>query len=270
MKYLTFNLPPVRSGAGLGHHLGNLYAFLNFAYHNDSHLVAPIFLLHGKHNSSKFLRSDLSKYFQFDSVVVGGKNFPIIPHANSLDPENIKTIEVDQKTYDSCGGALPISDFFSSLPDCSRFIPTNNSSKEVAKNVARMISDKYTCIHVRRGDKVFDLKTGEVRDGELHHATSPENILRFAKLCGNKKVYIMTDESPSFFSSLLDSEFDFFFYKDFDILNIKDNFLLYQIENEIMRLADKKVSTFSVGYSVFYEAHKDFYDFYLLNRKGHT
>ena len=53
----------------------------------------------------------------------------------------------------------------------------------------------------------------------------------------------MSDEEPSFFSSLLSSEFNFFFCKDFDILNVKDNFLLFQIENEIMRLANKKVST---------------------------
>ena len=72
----------------------------------------------------------------------------------------------------------------------------------------------------------------------------------------------MTDESPNFFSSLRDSDFDFFFCEDFDILNFKDNFLLYQIENEIMQLADKKISTFSI------DMFEDFYDFSLLDRKG--
>jgi hypothetical protein len=270
MKYLTFKLPPARSGAGIGHHLGNLYLFLNFAYRNNSHLISPIFLLHGKHNSSKFLRTDLSRYFQFDSVIVDGKNFPIIPYVNSIDPGNIEIVNIDQKTYDSCGGCLSKSDLFSCIPNHPMYIPTNSTLIGIAKNVSEIVSGKYTCIHVRRGDRVFNLKTNDVRDEELDYATSPKNILKFAKLCGNKKVYIMTDESPDFFSSLLDSEFDFFFYKDFDILNIKDNFLLYQIENEIMRFADKKVSTFSVDYSVFHETHKDFYDFYLLNRKGHT
>lgn len=261
MNYLTFSLPP-KCSAGLNHHLGNLYCFLNLAYHKKKTLIAPFVLLDGRHNSSPHLKSDLSRYFQFDSVIVEGNPFPIIPNMNSKDLKDIEVVDINQKSYDLCGGALSNSDMFSSVPDYPRHIPTKNALKKIAKNFAEIISDKYTCIHIRRGDRVFNFKTGEVRDQELDYATSPENILKFAKLCGNKKVYIMTDESPNFFSSLLDSEFDFFFCKDFDILNFKDNFSLYQIENEIMQLADKKISTFSV------DMFKDFYDFSLLDRKG--
>lgn len=261
MNYLTFSLPP-KCGAGLNHHLGNLYCFLNLAYHKKKTLISPLVSLDGTHNSSRHLKSDLSKYFQFDSVTVEGQLFPIIPNANSINSKNIEVIEISQRFYSLSNGALSNCHMFSSVPDYPRHIPTNNALKEIAKNVAQIISDKYTCIHARRGDRVFNFKTGKVRDEELDYATSPENILKFAKLCDNKKVYIMTDESPNFFSSLLDSEFDFFFCKDFDVLNFKDNFLLYQIEKEIMQLADKKISTFSVDIS------KGLYDFSLLDRKG--
>lgn len=261
MNYLTFLLPP-KCSAGLNHHSGNLYCFLNLAYHKKKTLISPFVLLDGKHNSSPHLKSDLSKYFQFDSVIVEGSSFPIMANTNSINPKNIEVIDISQSSYNLCGGCLSNSDPFSSLPDYPRHIPSNHKVKEMAKNVAQIISDKYTCIHARRGDRVFNLKTGKVRDEELDYATSPENILKFAKLCGNKRVYIMTNEAPNFFSSLRGSDFDFFFCKDFDILNLKDNFLLYQIEKEIMKLADKKISTFSV------DMFKDFYDFSLLDRKG--
>lgn len=261
MNYLTFSLPP-KCSAGLNHHLGNLYCFLNLAYHKKKTLISPFVMLDKKHNPPVHLLSDLSKYFQFDSVVVEGNPFPIIPNMNLKDLKDIEVVDINQESYDLCGGALSNSDMFSSVPDYPRYIPTKNHLKKIAKNFAEIISDKYTCIHVRRGDRVFNFKTGEVRDEELDYATSAENILKFAKLCGNKKVYIMTDESPNFFSSLRDSDFDFFFCEDFDILNFKDNFLLYQIENEIMQLADKKISTFSV------DMFKGFYDFSLLDRKG--
>lgn len=261
MNYLTFSLPP-KCGAGLNHHLGNLYCFLNLAYHKKKTLISPFVILDKKHNPPAHLLSDLSKYFQFDSVTVEGNSFPIMANTNSIDPKNIEVIDITQKYYDLCGGSLSNSDLFSSLPDYSMYIPSNHKIKEMAENVSRIISDKYTCIHVRRGDRVFDSKTGEVRDEELNQSTQPKNILKFSKLCGNKKVYIMSDEEPSFFSSLLSSKFNFFFCKDFDILNVKDNFLLFQIENEIMRLANKRVSTFSV-----YKP-KGFYNFSLLNRKG--
>jgi len=261
MNYLTFSLPP-KCGAGLNHHLGNLYCFLNLAYHKKKTLISPFVILDKKHNPPVHLLSDLSKYFQFDSVTVEGNSFPIMANTNSIDPKNIEVIDITQKYYDLCGGSLSNSDLFSSLPDYSMYIPSNHKIKEMAENVSRIISDKYTCIHVRRGDRVFNLKTGEIRDKELHRATSPSSILKLAKTCSNKKVYIMSDEDPSFFSSLLNSDFDFLFSKDFDFLNFKDNFFLFQIENEIMQLADKKISTFLV------ETPKGLYDFSLLDRKG--
>ena len=104
MNYLTFSLPP-KCSAGLNHHLGNLYCFLNLAYHKKKTLISPFVILDKKHNPPAHLLSDLSKYFQFDSVIVEGGSFPIMANTNSIDPKNIEVIDITQKYYDLRGGS---------------------------------------------------------------------------------------------------------------------------------------------------------------------
>lgn len=61
----------------------------------------------------------------------------------------------------------------------------------------------------------------------------------------------MTNERISFFDELKNqSDYSIYFFSDFEILNqIKeeDNYMLFCIENEISKLADKRISTFKTS-----------------------
>ena len=119
-------------------------------------------------------------------MIVEGGSFPIMANTNSIDPKNIEVIDISQKYYDLWRSPSN-SDLFSSLPDYSMHIPSNHKIKEMAENVSRIISDEYTCIHVRRGDRVFDLKTSEIKDEELNQATQPKKHFKIFKTMRKQK-----------------------------------------------------------------------------------
>ena len=124
-------------------------------------------------------------------------------------------------------------------------------------NIALKISNKldnYLCIHVRRGDRITNK--------QIEIDTLPENILEIIKKCNIKNIYIMTNDIDSLICLKKNKEYNIYFYKDFIYLNhIKDNYFLFSIENEIMRLATKRCSTFNT-------LKTNYYHYYLTNSFG--
>lgn len=94
----------------------------------------------------------------------------------------------------------------------------------------------------------------------LDKDTSPQNILKVILKHGIKNVYIMSDESPEFFSSLKNEKnFNILFYYDFlDLIKLKqsNNYMLFCVEREIAEFASIRVSTFNtIGRRCRYHFH---------------
>ena len=71
----------------------------------------------------------------------------------------------------------------------------------------------------------------------------------------------MTNKIDEVKSLKNNKDYNIYFNTDFNFLyNIDDNYYLFSIENEIMRLAIKRCSTF--------KTNNNYYDYYLTDEKG--
>ena len=106
--------------------------------------------------------------------------------------------------------------------------------------------DKYICVHVRRGDVLWQ------KDG-LEEKTQSKNILKVLnKLIDNSyNIYVMTNETDLTLFDDIKNKYNTYFYTDFkelkDIIEL-DNYKLFSIELLIMKNANKKISTFDRHY----------------------
>lgn len=226
-KKISINLSQLRP-AGLSHQLSNLIQLIKYAYHNNFSLTPPLFKLTGKHNRGNEICSNLSDYFNFNDIRVEGKKYLLCD-----GPPSINSISLSYTREKGDNDLLINHSLFSELPDISVEIPTHPSLKKISNKVRESLNH-YTCVHVRRSD----------RSNQTKECTKPSNILKNVEKFNCKKVYIMTDAKKlDFFKPLInDKNFDFFFAKDFDFYTIKDNYKVFLIEQEIMKLASYRIS----------------------------
>jgi len=234
-KYFSIDLTTI--SAGLTHHIFNLETIIKYCYFNNYKLLIPEFELAGSHNNGKLIKTNLNKYINFDTLKVENKLYKIYFEIENKE-ENNEIIFIDKKKY--YGGLLANDPLFSEL----KYIPIKFDYVDYILNISKNIINElknYLCIHVRRGDRITNK--------QIDIDTSPNNIIKKIKKYDNKKIYIMTNENVDFFNELnkLYPEYNIYFYINFPILiKLKktDNYLLFCIENEICKYAEKKISTF--------------------------
>lgn len=233
--------------AGLSHQTSNLHILIKYCFQNKLKLCKPIFNLDGKHNSGKKIISDLSEYYDFDKLTVNGFPYKL------LDGTDLE-ITIPKKIYKY--GLVRLDPMFSSVSNkITVNLPYNSDITNIAKSIVQTIGDHYICVHVRRGDKIVN--------EQIDKDTSSDNIVKcIAENSDIKTVYIMTNRVNEIKDLKNEKDYKFMFFTDFDALNsISDNYYLFCVENEIMRLANTRVSTFNTG-------SNKYYNFYLTNTPG--
>jgi hypothetical protein len=230
MKYFSIDLSTIF--AGLTHQIENLKTLIKYCYKHEYILILPQFRLYGLHNNHKEIRTNLSTYIDFKTLIVNNNYYEVV--TNEVDSKDI--IYIKSKHY--MNGLLCNDDMFMNLEWIPITFSYNKNIITIGKQISNILNN-YICIHVRRGDRNITK--------QIDKDTSPNSILTKIKKHDIKNVYIMTNENISFFDSLKSSDYNIYFFNDFDILKkIKeeDNYLLFCIETEICKLADKKISTF--------------------------
>lgn len=241
--------------AGISHQISNFRSILNYCYMNNYKLIKPIYKLNGKHNNNKEIKTDLTKYYNFDNIYVDGKKFKF--YDNDLKKYNNK----DVKKYKAKVIQLKRDPLFKNCKEYDIKFTYNKKITESADIISKMLK-KYICIHVRRGDAL--------KNETIKKATSPENIIKQINNYNKDEtynVYIMTNNINDF-KSLFNINF-IYFHKDFNIKYLNeiknDNYYIYCIENCIMDKANIRISTFNTRLR---DINYNYYNYFLLNNKG--
>ena len=240
-KYVLYNN---NVNAGLSHLRSNLYTIIKEAYFNNETLIIPMFNLAGKHNNGKAIKSNLSKYYDYN------KKFEVILDKNSINTQSIRVVNLMNQLSKNDKNIIH------SNKEININLPYNKSIINKAKQISNILQ-KFMCIHIRRGD-MLKLKKN------LNNGTNADSIIhKIQKYNWTHNIYIMTNEKDlTIYDSIIKKyKNKVYFYKDFNILNtIEDNYYLFCIEKEIMKHANIKISTF--------KTNGTFYDDYLSNING--
>ena len=81
---------------GLSHHKSNLKRFILKADELNKILIIPTFVLHKKHNNGKEIISNLSKYIDYDNVLLNGKKIKIITDTINIPENNILVFNLNK------------------------------------------------------------------------------------------------------------------------------------------------------------------------------
>ena len=244
MSYFKIDLSS--TSAGLTHQQVNLKTIINYCFTNNLKLVKPNFILSGSHNNNMTLKTDLSMYYDLDSITVDGNLFKLY---DDFDCE----YTIEKKSYKY--GLLTNDPRFQNLKASKIDIPYKKDIINIANKISLELGE-YMCIHVRRGDRI----TNEQIDID----TQPNNIIKLINKYKPKKIYIMTNKLNELKS--LGNVENIYFYINFDVLNkIIDNYYLFCIENHIMNLAKIRCSTFNVKLNA---SNNNYYHCYLTNYPG--
>lgn len=244
MKFFKIDLSICSSG--LSHQKSNFATIIRYCYHNNLKLIKPIFKLSGKHNNNKELKTNLSKYYDLNNITVNGEQFKLYDDHDDLKKNTInyrakhRLVSKDPKFANLSGNVG---------------IPYKKDIMDIAKNVSSKLKD-YMCIHVRRGDRITNK--------QIDIDTQPKNIKSIIDNYNPESIYIMTNKINELKS--LSNNKNIYFYTHFDVLkNITDNYYLFCVENNIMKLAKIRCSTFNVNLK---NKNADYYDCYLTNYPG--
>lgn len=216
---------------GLLNHRFNLEVIIKYCFMNNLKLVKPKFILSSNHNNGREIVSDLSEYYDLKNIKINGEKFKLYN-----DAPNIKTFK---KRYRH-GLVTSLAQFENVNEEFKKLGATLDMQhvKEI-KNIASKIHSKlknYMCIHVRRGDRCHN--------EQIDKDTKPENIKAVIKRYRPESIYIMTNRLDEI--KELREVKNLYFYDDFeDLKNIKDNYFLFSVENDIMKNASVRVTTFS-------------------------
>tara|TARA_Y100001972_G_scaffold129145_1_gene194511 strand:- start:2353 stop:3159 length:807 start_codon:yes stop_codon:yes gene_type:complete len=249
-KYLKYQITTQK--AGLRHQAYNLKTLIYESYILGRVAVISKWHLFGYHNFRKGVDTDFEKYFDFQGVRIEGKKPQI-----ELE-KNIGRIEVEQE-YQMNDSIDPLAVMavrkFPPNEGCSwKYLKTDFDiyhkvkipySKEVvtlAQKLRKEIDYPLTVVHVRRRDVLK-------KKWRLWKDTRPKNILNVLKKIGSPNiVYVMSNETKEGFFDEISRDYKLKLIQNIPWLSDiqkEDNFLAYCIENQLLKMADKKVTTFS-------------------------
>ena len=245
MDYFKIDLSTI--SAGLSHQTSNLSAIIKYCFINNLKLIKPIFKLHGHHNNNNSLITNLSKYYDLNGITVNGNLFKL------YDDDVKYTYTIKKKSYK--GGLVRMDPKFKNLKDVNIVIPYKKDIIDIAKRASSEL-DEYMCIHVRRGDRITNK--------QIDIDTQPNNIIKMINEYKPKNVYIMTNKLNEL--KQLSNIENIYFYTNFNFLDKNnDNYYLFCIENNIMKFAKIRCSTFNVK-SI--DKNSNYYHCYLHDSPG--
>ena len=272
-RYLRINygLP-----SGLDHHISNLEARCQLVRFLGAALVPPTVLLRGRQAGQKPHETRLDKFIDMSALMCGGEPLPVV--MSPLPEIPSRSLEVTDKTpleeiqaaaqeqtllilrieepvparllrrLPAFQKATEHNERHYTGPDIGTFCyPIASEPTRIAGVVAERIGRPYACVHVRRGDRMTD--PGAVLVAEHRTYTRLDEIKKAIDFAGCPKVYIMSDEDPDYFAPLRGSEPQIFLHTDFPELRALDDpkvhggHMLYPVERDLMRRADRRVVT---------------------------
>lgn len=257
-KYI-YHEPKENHLVGIMHLKKNLFSLMMEAKFLNRIAIIPPLHLSPKHNNDVPVIANWDKYILLNKLnlfnpIVSLEDYGEIDYRKcKLIDENIQPNQIIHESnqmivrkHNQYPNYYILINFFANKNWKIKLINLFQPSKLVAKYAKIAISkmENYHCIHIRRGDK---LKWKQCPG--LDRKTRPEYIKKFLIniLPKGETIYIMSNEKEPNFFDLLKNSYNLITYKDFpEFIQIGsvDNYLLFSIENEIMKNATTKVRTF--------------------------
>ncbi len=260
-RFLRYDAPVVL--AGLLHHVLNLRCLLREAHASGRLAVLPPLTLHPKHNFGHARDWRWQDYYDLDAstlVDAAGREYPlpIAPAAPALSgkrPGSAAPLVVRPgERFPTNGNAHPLvvrmfrhQIFKNEVPqDCQpplelRLRPAElvlRLAEKAARHLASLAQDAadgYVGVHVRRGDRLAEREFPPALTEPPHI----EAVLTRLSVGRDEVLFIASDErDPNFFEPLR-TRYRIHRYTDFPYLEAlvsgdPDNYLLYQVEREIL------------------------------------
>lgn len=257
-RFLRYDAPVVF--AGLAHHVMNLRCLLREAHASGRLAVLPPLTLHPKHNFGHARDWRWQDYYDLDAstlVDAAGREYPlpIAPTAPVLSGKGSALVVRPGEHIPTNGDAysLVVRTFRHQIPknevpqECRPPLELRLRPAEIvlclAERAARHLAslaqdvDGYVGVHVRRGDRLAEREFPPALTEPPHI----EAVLTRIAVRRDEVLFVASDErDPSFFEPLR-TRYRMFRYTDFPYLealvsgNDPDNYLLYQVEREILR-----------------------------------
>ena len=249
---------------GINHQLSNLRCLLAEAHATGRLAVLPPLRLEASHNFGCVRDWVWDKYFDFDASRLVGANGEeyCLPLVRELPCGTLETRVVPPKGRWSATELTPLvirqvrhevyaREVHVPEPRPVLLLRPSTTVLDLAGPVIARLLDRspagYVGVHIRRGDRLW---------GPMKWLTRPPNIRRRLDGFGIRdgaSVFFLSDERDETFWAALEPYYDVIRYTDFPELaelvttcddRTPDNYLLYEVEKEVLRHAARRVETF--------------------------
>ena len=264
-RYLRYDdTRPV--GTGMDHQLSNLRCLLAEAHATGRLAVLPPLRLEAKHNFGGTRDWAWDSYFDLGASRLVGANGEKyrLPLVRELTCGSLETRIVPPKGRWSSTERAPLvirqvqDEVYAREVRAARtalglLLCPSTTVRDLAGPVIATLLDRcptgFAGVHIRRGDRLW---------GPMKLLTCPPTIRRRLKKLGIPEgagVFFMSDEHDASFWASLAPYYEAIRYIDFPELarlvaaadgHMPDNYLLYEVEKEVMRHAAKRVETFPI------------------------
>ena len=264
MTYLQYI--QVKGAAGINHQLLNLQCLLREAAHLGRTAVLPPLRLTPRHNSGVAVDGQWKTYFDLCASRLADERSGEerrLPLVDRLPPRllrtftlsaDVKRMPLRAKDFELVCRRVPAW-FPRQVPrsglDMHLHLRVRPSQRVLALALPVIdgpgsLPDGYAAVHIRRGDRKF---------GKLERQTSPSRIrktLREQGVCEGSTVFFLSNEHDPAFWAELAPHYHTVRFTDYPHLvelvsaqgdGLPDNYLLYEVEKEIMRHARIRIDT---------------------------
>ena len=261
--------------SGLDHQISNLEARCQLARFLGAALVPSPVLLKSRQASQALHETCLDEFIDLSALMCGGEPLPVV----MSPPKTLScSLEVTDETPLEAieAAAQPQTQLIVRIkePVPNRLLNRLSAFREAAQHnerhytgpgsgtfcypiaaqpariaeaVAGRIGKPYACIHVRRRDRLSSPDLVLVPEHRTY--TRLDEIKKAIDFAGVPKVYIMSDEDPEYFTPLRGGGRQVFLHTDFPELRtlidpaVHGGHMLYPVERDLMRRADRRVVT---------------------------
>ena len=262
--------------SGLDHQVTNLEARCSLAHFLRAALVPSPVLLKGRQASQALHETCLDEFIDLSALMVAGKTMPVVMQpprqiqSRSLEVTDATPLEAIEaaaeertqlivrieepvpnrllKRLPAFQEAMERNQRHYTGPSIGTFCyPIAPQPARIAAVVAEQIGKPYACVHVRRRDRLSSPDLVLVPEHRTY--TSLDEIKKAIAFAGCPNVYIMSDEEPEYFAPLRESGPQVFLHTDFPELRalidpaVHGGHMLYPVERDLMRRADRRVVT---------------------------
>ena len=262
-RYLRYDdSRPVATG--MDHQLSNLRCLLAEAHSTRRLAVLPPLRLEASHNLGRARDWSWDSYFDLDAsrlLCAEGEAYPL-PIVRELPCSSLTTRIVPPGGRWSATESAPLvirqvrDEVYRKEVRSAQTAPAldlrpSTTVIDLASRVIATLQDRfptgYAGVHVRRGDRLW----GPMK--WLMHPTAIRRRLKTLGIEDGAGVFFMSDERDVGFWSALTPHYEAVRYLDFENLaelvdvsdgRSPDNYLLYEVEKEVVRHATRRVETF--------------------------